>query len=88
MSEKPTHKTVNKGSATWLLTRPVTAYLQNRLAACFLQIMALNEAHKTMQDAADALNMEVQTLRNYIAILGVDWRNITRKPRKPNNLPK
>lgn len=71
-----------------MLTRPVTTYLAERLKIVAPQLEALNTARKTQLDAASALRIEVQTLRNYADILGLRWANISRRPRKPNLLPK
>jgi hypothetical protein len=63
------------GGSDWLLTRPVTLDLAKRLQANCLQIMALNEASKSLEDAALALGIEKQTLVNYIDAIGVTWQN-------------
>ena len=45
--------------STWLLTRPVTLDLAKRLQANCFQIMALNEANKSLEDASSALGLEM-----------------------------
>ena len=92
MSEIPTIQTitvtVDRNLRRWPLTRPVTNYLAERLKTMAAQLDALNASRKTQLDAASALRIEVQTLRNYVDILGLSWANISRRPRKPNLLPK
>ena len=73
---------------TLILTRPVTLDCARRLEAHRFQLFALNESGKTLQDAADAIGLTKETVRNYIEALGIDWKNLIRKPRKANNLPK
>jgi hypothetical protein len=71
--------------SNWLLTRPVTLDLAKRLQANCLQIMALNEANKSLEDASSALGLEKQTLVNYIDAIGVTWQNKrTYTRRNPN----
>lgn len=75
---------ISAGS-TWLFTRPVTLDLAKRLQANCLQIMALNEANKSLEDASSALGLEKQTLVNYIDAIGVTWQNKrTYTRRNPN----
>jgi hypothetical protein len=82
MSEKPSITSLNRPiGRPWALTRPVTTYLAERLKVVGPQLLALNDARKSQLDAAAALGMEVNTLRNYATTLGIDWHNITRRPR-------
>jgi hypothetical protein len=84
MSERPTITALNRPlGRPWALTRPVTTYLAERLKVVGPQLDALNEARKTQLDAAAALGMEVNTVRNYADILGLTWLNIARRPRNP-----
>lgn len=84
MSERPTITAINRPvGRPWALTRPVTTYLAERLKVVGPQLAALNEARKSQLDAAAALGMEVNTVRNYAAILGLTWLNISRRPRNP-----
>ena len=74
-----------KPDSTWILTRPVTLSLARRLEENFYQIAALNEASKTLQDAADALGVNEQTFINYVAAIGIKWSNKkTYAKRNPN----
>lgn len=63
-------------------TRPITPFLANRLSRHYPQIRTLNEVHKSQLDAADALDVEVGTLRYWVKILGIQWNNLKAyKPR-------
>jgi hypothetical protein len=63
-------------------TRPVTPFLAARLGRNLPQLKALNEVHKTQQDAACALDIRVGTLRGWCRILGIEWNNLKAyKPR-------
>lgn len=63
-------------------TRPITPFLANRLSRHFPQIRTLNEVHKSQLDAADALDVQVGTLRYWVKILGIKWNNLkSYKPR-------
>jgi hypothetical protein len=63
-------------------TRPITPFLANRLSRLLPQITALNEAHKSQQDAAGALRVQVGSLRGWCKTLGISWNNLkTYRPR-------
>jgi hypothetical protein len=88
MAEKPSILSLNAPvGRSRPLTRLVTSYLAQRLKAVAPQVDALNDAGKTQLDASAALGIEVQTLRNYVQILGIRWKNITYRTRKTNLLP-
>jgi hypothetical protein len=80
-----TNSITPKPDHTWLLTRPVTLDLARRLEGTFYQLNALNEAQKTLQDAADALGINKPTLVNYVDTIGLRWANKrTYAKRNPN----
>ena len=77
MPPTPTIRQITAGqSVNIILTRPVCDYTARRLSRVALQMRALNEAGKTQQDAALAVNISVPTLRNYCEMLGLDWTNV------------
>ena len=90
MSEIPTVETIFPGSSTFsvILTRRITKTLAKRIEPLYFQILALNEAGKMQVDAAAALRMEVETLRNYVDVTGIVWKNITRRPRRSKSKKK
>jgi hypothetical protein len=78
MNTKQTDKIVN-ALGVFNLTARVTPYGADRLIKVIPQLKALNEAHKTQADAALALGITVTTLRNYVRLLGWEWRNLNRR---------
>ena len=66
------------------LKRPMAVYAANRLQAILPQIAALNAAGKSQADAAAALGTTVCSLRKWLDITNIDWRNL--KNRGPYNI--
>ena len=57
------------------LARPVSTKLAERLTENYARIDALNDANKSIDDAAQALNMEKTTFVSWLAALGYKWTN-------------
>ena len=57
------------------LTRLVTPLLAVRLTENYARIDALNEAHKTMDDAAEAMAMHKSTFLKWVDAIGMKWTN-------------
>lgn len=57
------------------LTRLVTPGLAARLTENYARIDALNEAHKTMDDAATAMSMHKSSFIKWVDAVGMKWSN-------------
>ena len=57
------------------LARPVTERLARRLTENYARIDALNEANKTIDDAASAMGMNKSTFILWLEVLGYKWTN-------------
>jgi len=77
MGKKPTIDRLRcPGRRDIVLLHPICDYKANRIEAILPQIHALNEAGKPQADAAGALGISCETLRNYVRTAAIKWRNI------------
>jgi hypothetical protein len=61
------------------LKRPMQSWAASKLEQTFPQLNALNEAGKTQGDAAAALGVSLNSVRNWAANTGLEWKNIDRR---------
>ena len=61
------------------LKRPMQSWAASKLEQTFPQLNALNEAGKTQGDAAVALGVSLNSVRNWAANTGLEWKNIDRR---------
>ena len=61
------------------LKRPMQSWAASKLEQTFPQLNALNEAGKTQADAAAALGVSLNSVRNWAANTGLEWKNIDRR---------
>ena len=61
------------------LKRPMQSWAASKLEQTFPQLNALNEAGKTQADAAAALGVSLNSVRNWAANTGLQWKNIDRR---------
>jgi len=61
------------------LKRPMQSWAASKLEQTFPQLNALNEAGKTPGDAAAALGVSLNSVRNWAANTGLEWKNIDRR---------
>lgn len=61
------------------LKRPMAVYAARRLQAIIPQITALNEAGKSQADASAALGVSLHSLRTWLELTGIEWRNLKRR---------
>jgi len=61
------------------LKRPMQSWAASKLEQTFPQLNALNEAGKTQADAAAALGVSLNSVRNWAANTGIQWKNIDRR---------
>jgi hypothetical protein len=61
------------------LKRPMQSWAASKLEQTFPQLNALNEAGKTQGDAACALGVSLNSVRNWAANTGLEWKNIDRR---------
>lgn len=61
------------------LKRPMAYYAANRLQAIIPQITALNAAGKSQADACEALGVSLHSLRTWLELTGIEWRNLKRR---------
>jgi len=67
------------------LKREICGFTADRIKAALPNIFALNAAYKSQADAADALGVQIGTLRNYIELTGIKWYNLKAyRPRRRN----
>jgi hypothetical protein len=79
MGKLPTITRLNAGEYKQIkLTKPICDYRAKNIEAVLPQLIALNAAEKTQVDAATALGLSVNTLRNYLAVARIKWRNVRR----------
>jgi hypothetical protein len=79
MGKLPTITRLNAGEYKQIkLTKPICDYRAKNIEAVLPQLLALNAAEKTQVDAATALGLSVNTLRNYLAVARIKWRNVRR----------
>jgi hypothetical protein len=77
MGKLPTIHRLNAGGHRQIkLTTPICDYRAKKIEAVLPQIIALNQANKTQLDAAEAIGLSVNTLRNYLRVSRIDWRNV------------
>ena len=68
------------------LKRPMQSWSASKLEQTFPQLNALNEAGKTQADAASALGVSLNSIRNWAENTGIQWKNLDR--RGPYKRPK
>ena len=79
MGKLPTIHTLNAGKYKQIkLAKPICDYRAKNIEAILPQLIALNDAEKTQVDAATALGLSVNTLRNYLDVTRIEWRNVRR----------
>jgi len=61
------------------LKRPMQSWAASKLEQTFPQLNALNEAGKTQADAAAALGVSLNSVRNWAANTGIQWKTIDRR---------
>ena len=61
------------------LKRPMQSWAASKLEQTFPQLNALNEAGKSQADAAAALGVSLNSVRNWAANTGIQWKNIDRR---------
>jgi len=61
------------------LKRPMQSWAASKLEQTFPQLNALNESGKTQADAACALGVSLNSVRNWAANTGIQWKNIDRR---------
>ena len=61
------------------LKRPMQSWAASKLEQTFPQLNALNEAGKTQADAACALGVSLNSIRNWAANTGIQWKNLDRR---------
>ena len=77
MGKIPTIDRLNAGNHKQIkLTEPLCDYRAKKIEAILPQLLALNTAEKTQVDAATALGLSVNTLRNYLRVARIEWRNV------------
>lgn len=77
MGKLPTITRLNAGNHKQIkLTDPICDYHARKIEAVLPQLLALNAAHKTQADAASVLGLSVNTLRNYLDVARINWRNV------------
>ncbi len=77
MGKLPTIHRLNAGNHKQIkLITPICDYRARKIEAVLPQLLALNQAEKTQVDAADALGLSVNTLRNYLDVARIEWRNV------------
>ena len=77
MGKLPTVHRLNAGDHKQIkLTRPICDYRAKKIEALLPQLLALNNAEKTQVDAATLLGLSVNTLRNYLRVTRIEWRNV------------
>jgi transposase len=57
----------------------MAVYAANRLQAILPQIAALNAAGKSQADAAAALGVSLNSVRNWAENTGIQWKNLDRR---------
>ena len=79
MGKLPTIDRLNAGNHKQIkLTEPICDYRAKNIEAVLPQLLALNAAQKTQVDAATALGLSVNTLRNDLRVARIEWRNVRR----------
>jgi hypothetical protein len=79
MGKIPTIDRLNAGNYKQIkLTEPICDYRAKKIEAVLPQLLALNAAEKTQVDAATAVGLSLNTLRNYLRVARIEWRNVRR----------
>ena len=78
MNQSPVSFVIS-GDRVLTLSRPVLPHAARRIATVFPQLNALNEAGKSQADAAAALGVSLNSVRNWAANTGIQWKNIDRR---------
>ena len=87
MGKKPTIEVLRcPGRRDIVLLHPICDYKAERIEQILPQIHALNDAGKPQADAAGALGISCETLRNYVRTAGIKWRNIQPRVTRPKHL--
>jgi len=61
------------------LARPVLPHSARRLVSVIPQLTALNTAGKSQADAANAMEVSVGCIRNWIKLAGIPWSNLNKR---------
>jgi len=61
------------------LARPVLPHAARRLVSVIPQLTALNAAGKSQADAANAMEVSVGCIRNWITLAGIPWSNLNKR---------